>query len=164
MAYIGYKLKAKKGDKMGTTESAERREIEVELRGKNYTIRELDMKAYGDMENFIKSRNVRIYRENSEGVDPELVEASVMKILRSTYTPEELGDEMSTPGCLEYVAYLALRHNPGVTRESVSEIADIDNIQEITTALQGIGGDDDPKDEAQEGDPENPPETEEINA
>jgi hypothetical protein len=129
-----------KGDKM--MGSAGRREIGIVIKGKDYTIRELDLDGYGMLENFITTKHVRLYRESAIGVDPEKVEEAVMKIITKTFTAEELGAQTATSDCAKFVAFLCLRHNPGVTRENVGEIVTMDNIKEITTAIDAMGDDD----------------------
>ena len=137
-----------KGDKkMG---SAGRREIGIELNGKKYTIRELDLDAYGEIENFVKTKHVRLYRESARGVDPDKVEEMAIKIIKTSLSPEELGEQTSTIDCLLFSAYLGLKHNEGVTREKINEIVDMSNLDEVTNALEGMGEEDD----------ENPPEAE----
>ena len=96
------------------TQNAARHEVEIELKGKTYTIRELDLKAYGDMENHLRSQHIKAYREAAVGVDQALVEETVVKLVKASYSDEELAEGMSSPTSLEYVAYLALRDNPDV--------------------------------------------------
>lgn len=126
---------------MGTS-NVTRREIELTLNGKPYTVRELDLKAYGDAENFIRSNHIKLYRESATETDPKLREEIVSKMIREPYTPEELGAAMAAPSASEYVAYLSLRHNAGVTREGMSAIITLDNIGEVNTAISELQGDD----------------------
>lgn len=115
-----------------------RREVEIILKDKPYTVRELDIRAYGDCENFVKSNHIRLYRENSAGVDPDKVEDTVAKMIKSSYAPEELAAAMAAPSASEYVAYLSLRHNPGVTRESMADIVDMANIAEVNRIIAAL--------------------------
>lgn len=127
-------------------ESAARREIEIELKGKTYTVRELDLAAYGEAENWVKSEHIRLYRENSVGVDPDKVEETVSKMIKSSYTPEELGAAVAAPSAAEFVAYLSLRHNPGITRETIGDIVDLDNIGFLNIVIQSLQEDEIPVD------------------
>lgn len=138
---------------MGSKDSVTRREIEIELKGKKYTIRELRLKEYGDAENFIRSMHVDLYRNSAEGVDPDKIEETVAKMIRAPYTPEELGEIMASPSCSEFVVYLSLRHNEGVTRENISEIVDLTNVSEVNEIIQALQGEDED---------ESPPETAET--
>lgn len=116
--------------------------MEITLNGKSYTIRELDLKAYGDAENYIRSNHIKLYRESAGETDPKLREEIVSKMIREPYSPEELGAAMAAPSASEYVAYLSLRHNVGVTRESMSTIVTMDNIGEVNAAISELQGDD----------------------
>jgi hypothetical protein len=129
--------------------SGSRREVGIELKGKTYTVRELGLDEYGKIENFVKSKYARLYRESAAGLDPEKLEEQIMKTLKTAITPEELAAEMSATDCVAYVAYLSLRHNPGVTRDNISEIVDVDSIRQISAIIDSMGDDD-----------ENPPEAE----
>lgn len=137
---------------MGTSNS-NRREIEITLNGKPYTVRELDLKAYGDAENFIRSNHIKIYRESARDTDPKLREEIVSKMIREPYTPEELGAAMAAPSASEYVAYLSLRHNVGVTRESIASLVNMDNISEINSSIALLQADDDQDGEDDAGNP-----------
>lgn len=141
---------------MGLT-NPNRREVEITLKGKLYTIRELDLKAYGDAENYIRSNHIQIYRESAKDTDPKLREEIVSKMIRESYTPEELGAAMAAPSASEYVAYLSLRHNTGVTRESIAAIVDMGNISEVNSSIAALQSDGDQDDEDNSG---NPPEKE----
>ncbi len=122
---------------MGTT-NATRGKVDIELKGQPYTVLELDLEELGDVENFVKSKYAKLYRQSAEGVDPEVREKRVMEILRTSYTAEELNAEMIAYDVLYYVCYLVLRHNPGVTRESMGGLVDQSNIQIITTAMESF--------------------------
>jgi len=132
---------------MGTAKaSAARREVSIELNGNPYTVRELDLRAYADMENFVRSQHIKAYRDSVGGnlthiVDPEIAEATVMKMVKASYTPEELGEAMGSPVAVEFVAYLALRHNPDVTLENIGSIVDADNISIVNRIIEGMGED-----------------------
>ena len=124
----------------------------IELKEKPYTLLELDLEELGEVENFVKSKYARLYRQSADGVDPVEREKAVRDILRTSYTAEELNKEMVAYDVLYYVVYLMLRHNPGVTRAGMSEIVDQSNIQLITTAMDSFGDED-----------ENPPAQAEAN-
>lgn len=128
---------------MGTTGNAERGKIDVELKGKTYTLLELDLQELGEMENFIKSKYARLYRQSADGVDPEEIEKRVMEILRTPIDPDLLSEEMSTYDCLYYAAYLMLQHNPDVTLDAMKDILDKGNIRIINTAIGSFGGGED---------------------
>lgn len=138
---------------MGKT-NATRGCVAIELKDKPYTVLELDLKELGDVENFVKSKYAKLYRQSVEGVTIEDREKRVMEILKTSYTPEDLNAEMTAYDVLYYVCYLVLRHNPGVTLESMSGLVDQSNIEIITTALESFSpeGEDDenPPEEAEE--------------
>lgn len=141
---------------MGTAGNAERKEIEITLNGKRYTIRGLDLKAYGDAENFIRSNHIKAYRDSAKGVDPALVEQTVTTMVRAAYSPEELGECMAAPSMSEYVAYLSLRHNPGVTRASIGKIVDLSNVAKVNGIISALQRGDEAGAEG-EDEVENPP-------
>ena len=130
------------------TTNAARGKVEIELKGKKYTLLELDLDEYGEMENFIKSKYARLYRQSADDVEPEEREAMVIKILKTPYTPEELAQEMNAVDCVSYAAYLMLRHNSGVTRESVKALVDQSTISVIRTAIDSFGEDEESPPEA----------------
>lgn len=118
-----------------------RGKVEIELKGKPYNLLELDLKELGDLENFIKSKYAKLYRQSAEGVAPKEREKTVRDILRTKYTTAQLNKEMAAYDVLYYVIYLMLRHNPGVTRENLSNIVDQSNVQIVTTAMDSFGED-----------------------
>lgn len=122
---------------MGTN-NATRGKVDIMLKGKSYTVLELDLKELGDVENFVKSKYAKLYRQSAEGVDPEQREKRVMEILKTSYTAEELNTEMTAYDVLYYVCYLVLRHNPGVMLESMSGLVDQSNIAVVTTAMESF--------------------------
>lgn len=128
--------------------SAGRREIGIEIGDKTYTVREFDLDAYGQLENFVKTKHARIYRESAVGVDPDRVDKAVMKIIKTSFTPEELGEEMEATDCVIFVAYQGMKHNPGMTFETFIETVDTSDISRIGDIMNAMGED------------ENPPETE----
>jgi hypothetical protein len=136
--------------------SGARREIEIEISGKKYTVRELDLDAYGEIENFVKTKRARMYRESAAGMDPDRVDGKVMEIIKSNITPEELGEETSATDCVAFAAYLSMRHNPGITRENFGEVVGMDDIGRIGDIIDSMGEDG----EAAGEDDENPPEAE----
>lgn len=146
--FINFSSLATKGDK--TMGSAGRREIEIEIGDKTYTVRELDLNAYGEIENFVKTKHARLYRESAVGVDPDRVDKAVMKIIKTSYTPEELGEEMSATDCVVFVAYQGMKHNPGMTFAAFIETLDMSDIGRIGEIIDAMGDDDEV----------NPPETE----
>lgn len=133
---------------MGTTK-ATRGKVEITLKDKAYTLLELDLEELGDVENFVKSKYAKLYRQSAEGVDPEQVEKRVLEILMTSYTTDELNKEMTAYDVLYYVVYLMLKHNPGVTRESMGGIVDQSNIGLLITAMESF--------QSEEEDSENPP-------
>lgn len=122
---------------MGTTK-ATRGKVEVTLKDKAYTLLELDLEELGDVENFVKSKYAKLYRQSAEGVDPEQVEKRVLEILKTSYTTDELNKEMTAYDVLYYVVYLMLKHNPGITRESMGGIVDQSNIGLLVTAMESF--------------------------
>ncbi len=127
---------------MGATQDNEaRRSVEIELGGKKYTVRELELDDIGEIENMIRSRNARLYRDISGDLDPELREQGVMKLLKSVVTEEEYSAEMTSGDCIMYAAYLMMRHNPGVTREAMPRIVSRKNLHVVKTAMQSAEGD-----------------------
>jgi hypothetical protein len=136
MAYVN-----KKGDK--TMGSAGRREIGIEIEGVTYTVRELDLHAYGLIENFLKTKRAKLYRESSVGMDPGTVNEMVMKIIKTDISAEELGAEATSIDCVVYTAYLSMKHNPGITRENFGEIVSMDDINRIGDIIDSMGEDDD---------------------
>lgn len=142
---------------MGKTGSnAARREMPIELKGKKYTVRELDLDAYGEIENFVRAKYARLFRQSAIGMKPKDVNTEVMKIIRLRFTPEELGEEMSAADCIAFVGYLAIRHNPGITLENVYDILDQSNLGEVSDLVDAMSGEDAPDDEAEDDDV-NPP-------
>lgn len=133
---------------MGTTK-ATRGRVEITLKDKAYTLLELDLEELGDTENFVKSKYAKLYRQSAEGVDPEQVEKRVLEILKTAYTTDELNKEMTAYDVLYYVIYLMLKHNPGVTRESMGGLVDKSNIGMLVTAMESF--------QSEEEDSENPP-------
>lgn len=136
---------------MGTSGNAERGKVVLELKGKNYDLLELDLKELGEIENFIKSKYARLYRESAQGVDLKEREDRVIEILRKPYSAEELQKEMNAYDCVLYVAYLMLKGNPGVTFENITDIVDQSNIEIVSTAMNSFS-------DVEEGDTANPTE------
>jgi len=132
-----------------------RREIEVEIKGQIYTARELKLKEYGEIENFIKSKLAKQYREVAEGSDPDAVDAMTMKILKTPLEPEELGEQIQAIDAQGLVVFLALRHNPGMTRQYFNELVDMENFAEIAELVENIS-DANPPEEEGDGGEENP--------
>lgn len=131
---------------MGSAGNAERGKIEVELKGKTYTVLELDLQELGEMENFIKSKYARLYRQSADGVKPAEREKQVMKILRTPIDGDRLSEEMDAYDCLYYAAYLMLQHNQGVTLDTMKDIIDQGNLHIINTAMSAFGGGEDDED------------------
>jgi hypothetical protein len=144
-------LNNKRGDTMGAAqENAERGSVEIELKGKSYTLLALDLKEMGLIENFIKSKYARLYRDSAQGVDPKEREEQVIEILMKSYTPEELAVEMDAGDCLLYIVWLMLQDNEGVTYENITDIVDQNNIKIVTTAMKSFA------DDSEDDDAENP--------
>lgn len=148
---------------MGTTPgSAARREVTVTIRDKNYTVKELTLGNYGEIENFIKSKYVRLYRESAVGLDPDEIHKRVMEILRTDVDPDELTDQMDATDTKLFVAYLAVRDNTEITLENYQELLDTDEVNIIAEAVNGLGSDeenapDEAGDTDEAEDVENPP-------
>lgn len=111
-----------KGDSKMESSNAERGSVEIELMGKKYTVLELCLKDLADIENFVKTKYARLYRETAVGLKQKDIEKSVKEILKTRYTPEEIGEEMESYDVQHYMVYVALRHNPGVTLEALDDI------------------------------------------
>lgn len=137
---------------MGTTGNAGRRELPVELKGKKVTVRELDLKAYGEIENFVKAKHARLFRLTAIGMKPKEINKEIMKIIKSSFTPEELANEMSASDCVFFMAYLAIRHNKGVTEENVGDILDISNLNDVTSLVDAMSDDKESEVNPPEGD------------
>ncbi len=141
---------------MGSAGNAERGKVEVELKGKTYTVLELDLQELGEMENFVKSKYARLYRQSADGVKPAEREKQVMKILREPIDADRLSEEMTAYDCLYYAAYLMLQYNPGVTRDTMKDIVDQGNLHIINTAMGAFGGGEDEGNPPEETEPEIP--------
>jgi len=141
---------------MGTSGNAERGKVVIELKGKNYTLLELDLEELGDVENFIKTKYAKLYRESAQGVEIKEREEGVRRILRMHSTPEELAEEMEASDCLLYIIYLMLKNNPGITYENITDIVDQSNIQIVNTAIKSFN------DSEENDDTVNPPEVEQV--
>jgi hypothetical protein len=85
---------------MGTAGDTGRREQEIELNGKKYSVREFDLDELGEIENFIRSKHAKLYREASQGIDPAQIEHTVMKIVKTALSTDELAAEMTSGDCV----------------------------------------------------------------
>lgn len=148
---------------MGTTPgSAARREVTVSIRDKNYTVKEITLGNYGEVENFIKSKYVRLYRESAAGSDPDETHKRIMEILRTDVDSDELTDQMDATDVKLFVAYLAVRDNADITLANYEDMLDTDEVNIIAEAVNGLASDEEtaPDEEGNTDkaeDPENPP-------
>lgn len=152
-----------KGIDMGTTPgSAARREVTVTIRDKNYTVKELTLGNYGEVENFIKSKYVRLYRGSALDLDPDEIHKRVMEILRTDVDSDELMDQFDATDTKVFIAYLAVRDNTEITLENYQELLDTDEVNIIAEAVNGLASDEEnaPDEEGntdEKADAENPP-------
>lgn len=143
---------------MGTTPgSAARREVEVQLRGKTFVVKELTLANYGEIENFIKSKYTRLYRESSAGFDPDETHKRIMEILKTDISTEELTDQMDATDVGMFVAYLAIRDNAGIELENYQEQLDTDEVNIIAEAVNGLASDDESTPDVEESEVNPPP-------
>jgi hypothetical protein len=121
--------------------SADRREIGIEIGDKTYTVRELDLDAYGAIENFIKTKYAKLFRESAGDMPTEEVNEEVMKIIKTSYTPEELGEEMDATDCVVFMAYQGMKHNEGMTYENFIGTVGMSDIGTIGDIINSMGED-----------------------
>lgn len=122
--------------------SGARREIGIEIGGKTYTVRELDLDGYGEVENFVKTKRARLFRESAGNMPPKKVNEEVVKIIRTNITGKELGEESQAIDCGLFIAYLAMRHNQGITRENIAGIVGMETAQRVSDILDAMEDDD----------------------
>jgi len=128
---------------MGATPgNTERRTVDIPILGGTYTVKELTLGAQGEIENFIRSKYMRLYRESAIGMDPDEIHKRVMEILRADISIEELKDQMDTADCQLFVAYIAIRDNPDITLQNYQDILDADAVVAISDAVGGMSDDD----------------------
>jgi hypothetical protein len=142
---------------MGSSGNAERGSVEIELKGKKYTVLELSLKDLADIENFVKAKYARLYRESAVGLKQKDIEKAVKEILRTRYDPKELGEEMDAFDVQHYMIYVALRSNPGITIDGLDDIVSNDGAVLVVNALDSFTETDAGEDEG------NPPGTEKKN-
>lgn len=124
-----------------TGNNAARREMPIKINGRKLTVREIDLDAYGRIENFIKAKYARLFRESAVGMKLKDINKEVMNIIRSSFTTEELQQEMNMPDCIFFVAYLAMEHNPGITLENVGDLLDLSNIGKVSELVNAMAVD-----------------------
>lgn len=123
-----------------TPGDAARKSVDVVLRGDNYTVRELTLDDYGEIENFLRTKYVRLYREFSSGIDPDELHKRTMEILRRDISVEELQEQMDSTDVSLFAAYLTIRDNPGMTFDKARELLDTDTITIVSEAVDGLSG------------------------
>lgn len=137
---------------MGSAGSTERRWVEIELHGKSCIVKELTIGDQGEIENFIKSKYMRLYRESAAGIDSDEVHKRVVEILKTDISVDEMREQMDSVDVQLFTAYLAISSNPSITRDNYQELLDLDAINAVAEAVNGMA--DDVEDDV------NPPEAE----
>lgn len=137
---------------MGTAGSTERRSVTIEIHGKPCVVRELTIADHGEIENFIKSKYVRLYRESAGAIDPDELHKRIMEILKTDISVDEMKEQMDATDVQMFTAYLAISSNPDVTLETYRDFLDADVITLISVAVGGMSDD--------EEDSVNPPKAE----
>lgn len=128
---------------MGSTPgNTGRRSAIVNIKGVDYTVHELLIDDYGEIENFIKTKYVRLYRESAAGLDPDEIHKRVMEILKTDISAEELQEQMDSTDCQLFVGYLAMRGS-GITLEASRQILDADALNLVSEAVNAMGDDND---------------------
>lgn len=120
-----------------------RRTTVVNISGTDYTVKELLLDHYGEIEDFVKTKYVKLYRESAVGLDPDEIHKRVMEILKSDVGIEELKEQMKSAPVQLFTAYIAIRDNPGITLEICKDLLDSEAVDRISEAVNALGDDGD---------------------
>jgi len=115
------------------------RSVTITIKGKEYTLRELDYDCLASFETFIRSQRLKIVSEAMAGADSEERSAARMDVLRTPIEGSEIDKEMMTFNGARYIIWLAMQDNPGVTQAAVNKLVDLDNFSEILDAVTALG-------------------------
>jgi len=115
--------------------------IKIEIRGKEYELSVLTIDDLAEFESYIKSQRLRSFLEATEGLDEKIRIEGISKITSMHLTPEEMTEEMRSISGTRFFLWCSLRKkNPDIKLEEMGKLVDLDNLGEITTIINSIGG------------------------
>ena len=139
-------------DTMGL-DDARRRTVQLDIKGKSYTMTEFSARDLADFEKHVMEEKVRQFRELSEGMDESIRLKTMSEMIKTGLPDMEILDHMTTMSGSVFLLHRSLSYNhPGLTIEDMGELLDMSNLPEISLMIQSMGAG-----ESEESDPPTPP-------
>ena len=125
---------------MGSTPgSASRKSVEIELKGKKYTVLEPNINELAMFESYVRSSRLALYLDAAKNIDSKERQEMVQAILKTPIEGEDIQAELQSLDGMRYMLFLVMRHNPGITHESMGDLIDLSNLKEVSSILDGFG-------------------------
>ena len=140
---------------MGTDQDR-RRTLELDIKGKPYTLTEFSAKDLADFEKHVLGERVRSFRELSEGMDESERLSQMSNMIKAGLPDMEVLDEMNTMAGVLFLLHKSLSYcHPELTADDVGLMLDMANATEISVLLQSLGS----ESGVDESEEQTPPET-----
>lgn len=122
------------------TDNERRRTLELDIKGKPYTLTEFSAKDLADFEKHILERRVRQFRELSEGMDEAVRLATMGDMIKAGLPDMQVLDEMNSMLGVLFLLHKSLSYcHPDLTIDEVGLMLDMANATEISVLLQSLG-------------------------
>ena len=115
----------------------------VTLKGKEYMVTALTIDDLADFEVEVKSQRGVAVREALKDADlpPEVVGAEIAKAASKPISLDDIGEFMSSMSGVRSMLFNALqRHQPKLKIEDMGKLVTLDNFDEATKIVEGLGG------------------------
>ena len=115
-------------------------EVSFKVGDKTYSVKSPNIGDMAAFQSHIKVMRLRDYLTTMKSMDQPPDLDMQKEILNAAITQEEVEAEGSTLAGMQYIMYRCLRHNPGVTLESMDEIVTAANLSEVDALIGSLGG------------------------
>lgn len=115
-------------------------EATFEAGGVTYTVKPPNIGDMAAFQSHIRVMRLRDYLTAMELMERQPNPDTQKEILSSAITQDELEAEANTLAGMQFVMYRCLRHNPGVTLDTMSEIVTTENLAQVDALISSLGG------------------------
>ena len=115
--------------------------LTINIKGKEYELSILTIDDLAEFEKYIKSERLGMFLKIGKDLDSKSRAEAIAAVTSEHLTTKDLAEEMQSMTGTRFFLWRALLHKqPKFKLEEMGKLVDLDNLNEVSTMVQDIGG------------------------
>ncbi len=115
--------------------------VTLTIKGKEYAISPITLGDLASFEAHVHSNRIKIFLKSAGDLPADEKKAILMELVSQIVDQDDVSKAMTTIDGVRFLLWKALsRECPELTLDAASELVDVENLDEISTVVQALGG------------------------